>query len=102
MPVCRRHFARLDELKRKQDGVAGHLGFRQARINQPDDTPLDTAAADGDFLFSLNQTIVNIVPLPKMWLDPCLGIGRPFGVIEIPQSGNPAAAQEIIQLFDFF
>ena len=28
MPVCRRDFAGLNELKRKKDCVAGHLGFR--------------------------------------------------------------------------
>ena len=29
VPVCRRDFAGLNELKRKQDRVAGHLGFRR-------------------------------------------------------------------------
>jgi hypothetical protein len=37
-----------------------------------------------------------------MRLDPRLRIRRALGMIDIPQSGNPPWAEEIIQFLDFF
>ena len=46
VPMRRRDFARLDQLKRKKNRVAGHLAFGHARIDQTNDAPLDAAAGD--------------------------------------------------------
>src|SRR5688500_8217240 len=82
--------------------MASHLAIGHARIDQPDDPPLDAAAGDGNFLFGLNQAVVDIVPLPKMRLDAGLGIGRTLGMIDVPQAGNPPRPEQIVQVLDLF
>jgi hypothetical protein len=37
-----------------------------------------------------------------MRLDAGLRIGRALGVIDIPQTGNPTRAEQIVQFLDFF
>src|SRR6266508_1022030 len=102
VPMRRRDFAGLDQLKRKQDGVTGHLRFGYPWIHETDDPSLDTASGYGNSLTRLEQAVVNIVPLPKVRLNPCLWIGWALRMIEIPQTGYPAWTEQIIQFLNFF
>jgi len=50
----------------------------------------------------LKQAVVNLLPFPKVRLDPRFRVGLTLGVVEIPEAGNPAPAKQVIQLLDFF
>ena len=82
--------------------MASHLGFGQPWIYEPDDAPLDAASGYRNFVTRLEQAVVNVVPLPKVRFDSRFGIGRTLGMIEIPQTGNPTGAKQIVELLNFF
>ena len=42
------------------------------------------------FSSRLEQAVVDILPFPKVGFDARLGIGLAFGVVQIPEAGNPA------------
>ena len=53
MPMSRRHFAWLYQLKGEEHRMAGHLGFLYARIDQTNDPSLYVAARYGNFFLRL-------------------------------------------------
>ena len=42
-----------------------------------------------EIFLGLEQAVVNRLPLPKVGLHPRFGVGLAFGMVQIPEAGNP-------------
>src|SRR5690349_25177445 len=68
MAVGGSYFAGLNQLKRQQNRMAGHLRFGESRVHQSNYPPFDAAAGDANLVLRPKQAVVDIVPFPKMGL----------------------------------